>query len=266
MSLDNDTAYKPLVLIADDDPTHQLIVQAILTKAGYRVLAAPNGKVVLDMFADEQPDIVLLDCKMPGLDGYQATQAIRQLESQGNEKAIPIIAVTGNTSVGDQEKCTSAGMNDLLGKPFTGKQLKAVLAQHLVDSETIPAGKVAVAEESGMPSVDSSVLGGLSKLQQEWGQDLVKRLVQVYLQSSRKLVAKLRSAIESADAESIGADAHALRSSSAKVGAVKLADLCGTLGTAGRQGDLSSASALQQQIQREYEQVIKALMASESTS
>ena len=266
MSLDPDTADKPLVLVADDDPTHQLVVQAILKKAGYRVLGASNGKTVLDLVADEQPDVVLMDCNMPGLDGYEVTQAIRKLESQGNGRVVPIIAVTGNTSAGDQEKCISAGMNDFLGKPFTRKQLNAVLAKYLVDSETIPQSEDADAEESGTPAVDASVLNGLSKLQQESGQDLVKRLVQVYLQSSRELVTRLRSAIESADAESIGTDAHALRSSSAKVGALKLADLCRTLGTAGRQGDLSAAPALQQQIQREYEQVIKALTASESTS
>jgi len=266
MSLDNDTAYKPLVLVADDEPTHQLVVQAILKKAGYRVLAAANGKVALDLFAEEQPDVVLMDCKMPGLDGYQATQAIRQLESRSNEKPVPIIAVSGNTAVGDQEKCVSAGMNDFLGKPFTGRQLKAVLAKYLVVGETIPESEDTDAEESRAPSLDSSVLGGLSQLQQGWGQDLVKKVVQAYLQNSRELVTRLQSAIESADAKSIGADAHALRSSSAKVGALKLADLCRTLGTAGRQGDLSAAPALQQQIQQEYEQVIAALESSESTS
>ena len=128
MSLENDTACRPLVLIADDDPTHQLVINAILKKAGYRALAAANGKMALDMFVEKQPDVVLMDCNMPGLHGFQATQAIRQLESQGKGRAVPIIAVTGNTAVGDQEKCTSAGMNDFLGKPFTGKQLNAILA------------------------------------------------------------------------------------------------------------------------------------------
>lgn len=142
MSLDNDTAYKPLVLIADDDPTQQLIVQAILKKAGYRVLAAANGKAVLDLFADEQPDVVLMDCRMPGLDGYQATLAIRHLESQGSKQAVPIIAVTGNASVDDKEKCTSAGMNDFLGKPFTVNQLQTILSKWLEGGELISEEKV----------------------------------------------------------------------------------------------------------------------------
>lgn len=142
MSLDNDTACKPLVLVADDDPTHQLIVQAILKKAGYRILAAPNGKVALDMFAEERPDVVLMDCQMPGLDGYQATQAIRQLESESNKQPVPIIAVTGNTSVDDQGKFTSAGMNDFLGKPFTVNQLKTILSKWLEGSELISEDKV----------------------------------------------------------------------------------------------------------------------------
>ena len=149
MSLDNDTAYKPLVLVADDDPTHQLIVQAILTKSGYRVLAAANGKVALDMFAEMQPDVVLMDCNMPRLDGFQVAQAIRQLESQGNEKAVPIIAVTGNTSVGDRGKYISAGMNDFLGKPFTVNQLQTILSKWLEGNELISEDKVTPARNWG---------------------------------------------------------------------------------------------------------------------
>lgn len=254
------------VLLAEDNAVNQAVAVGMLAAMDVEVVVAKDGNETLERLLCESFDAVLMDCQMPELDGYQATQAIRQLESKSGEKPVPIIAVSGNTAVGDQEKCISAGMNDFLGKPFTCTQLKAVLAKYRVVSETIPESEDTDAEESGAPSLDSSVLGGLSQLQQGWGQDLVKKVVQAYLQNSRELVTRLQSAIESADTKSIGADAHALRSSSAKVGALKLADLCRTLGTAGRQGDLSAAPALQQQIQQEYEQVIAALESSESTS
>jgi len=261
MSPDTGVADKPLVLVADDDPTHQLVIQAILKKAGYRILAAPDGKVAVELFAQAQPDVVLMDCQMPRLDGFQATQAIRQLESESNVRPVPIIAVTANAAVGHREKCLSAGMNDYLSKPFTGKQLDAVISKCLEHSEPIPVreDKDAAARESDTPAIDSNVLDGLSRLQQAWDQDLVKRVVQVYLENSRELVTKLQWAIDSADAESVAANAQTLKSSSAKVGALTLADLCETLATAACQGDLAAAPELQQHIQRAYQQVIEAL-------
>ena len=255
----NNTGEEPLVLIADDDPTHQLLVRGILTKSGYRVQAAPNGKVAVDMFTQERPDAVLMDCQMPELDGYQATQAIRQLESEGNARPVSIIAITGNTGAGEREKCIAAGMSDFLGKPFTIKQLQAALVDNMEPRDSAPAGQDSSVPDTGTPSVDASVLDGLVKLQQSWGKDLVKSLVQAYLQNSNELVTNLQIPIDSENLESVGEDADALASSSAKVGAPKLADLCKQLARVMDQGDTASAPKLQGQIRREYEQVVKAL-------
>jgi CheY-like chemotaxis protein len=241
-----DTANKPLILVADDDPTHQLVIKAVLKKAGYRVSTAPDGKVALELFAQARPDIVLMDCQMPILDGFQATQAIRQLESNSNDQAVVIIAVTGNTAVGDREKCVAAGMDDYLRKPFKGEQLREVVSKHLQHSESLPV-------------VESRVLDGLSALQETWGQDVAQKVVQAYLDLSREIVAELRLSLDAPDAASVTANAHALKSSSAKVGAQKLADLCKALETAGRQGDLTSAAEIHQHIQQEHNQVLEAL-------
>ena len=241
-----DTADKPLILVADDDPTHQLVIKAVLKKAGYRVSAAPDGKVALELFAQARPDIVLMDCQMPILDGFQATQAIRQLESNSNDQPVVIVAVTGNTAVGDREKCVAAGMDDYLSKPFTGEQLRDVISKYLQHSESLPV-------------VESRVLDGLSALQEAWGQDVVQKVVQVYVHRSREIVAELRLSLDAPDAAGVTANAHALKSSSAKVGALKLADLCEALETAGRQGDLSSAAEIHQHIQQEHNQVLEAL-------
>ncbi|MDH3415566.1 MAG: response regulator [Gammaproteobacteria bacterium] len=256
-----DTANKPLILVADDDPTHQLVIQAVLKKAGYRVLAAPDGKVALEQFAQASPDIVLMDCQMPILDGYQATQAIRQLESSSNDQPVVIIAVTGNTAVGDRERCIAAGADDYLGKPFTGEQLREVVSKYLQHSEPLPAGEDQDCEsqEPNLPVVESRVLDGLSALQEAWGQDVVQKVVQVYLDSSKEIVAELRLSLDAPDAASVTANAQALKSSSAKIGALKLADLCKALETAGRQGDLSSAAQIHQHIQQEHNQVLETL-------
>ena len=241
---------KPLILVADDDPTQQLVIAAVLKKSGYRVCTAPNGKVAVELFGQAGPDIVLMDCQMPELDGYQATRAIRQLESESNEGPVTIIAITGNALKGDREKCIAAGMDDYLSKPFTGDQLREVISKYLQHSES---------QEPHLPVIESSVLDGLSALQTSWEQDVVRNIVQVYLDHSKAIVAELQVALDAPDAESITANAQALKSSSAKIGALKLADLCKALETASRQEDLSSAAEIHQQVQQQHNRVLEAL-------
>ncbi len=261
MTLDTDTADKPLVLVADDDPTHQLVIKALLRKAGYRVLAAPDGKVAVELFTQAVPDIVLMDCQMPILDGFQATQAIRQLESNSNDQPVPIIAVTGSSAVGYREKCIAAGMDDYLSKPFTSQQLREIISKYVEHIEPPPNHEDLdrATQKPDSPVIESSVLDGLSELQGAWGQDVVQKVVRVYLDSSREIIAKLGLALDAADVASVVAHAQILKSSSAKVGALKLADLCETLETTGRQSDLSKATEIHQQVQQEHEQVLEAL-------
>lgn len=256
------------VLLAEDNVVNQAVAVGMLAAMGVEVVVAKDGHEVLERFICDSFDAVLMDCQMPDLDGFQATQAIRQLESESGEKPVPVIAVTANALAGDRGKCLSVGMNDYLSKPFTGEQLYTALSAYLEPGEPIPVQEVkdAAADESATPdyqhatqSIDFSVLDGLSELQQEGGENLVKKVLQAYLESSRELATKLHAAIDSADAEGIVATAHTLKSSSANVGALRLADLCKTLETAGREGDLSVAPGLRQQVQREYEQVIEAL-------
>ena len=262
-------ALRGRVLLAEDNPVNQEVAQGLLSSIGVEAVVAKNGNEAIEQFLCNTFDAVLMDCQMPELDGYQATQAIRQLESESNEDAVTIIAVTANALAGDREKCVAAGMNDYLSKPFTGEQLYRVLSKYLQHSERIAIqepsddmGQEPVMPEFDQPSsasIDSSVLDGLSELQETGSHNLVQRVVQAYLENSEELAMQLHAAIDSADAESVTKTVHTLKSSSANVGALKLAGLCKTLETAGRQSDLSRAAELHQQIQQEYEQVIDAL-------
>ncbi len=262
-------ALRGRVLLAEDNLVNQEVAQGLLSSIGVEAIVAKNGNETIEQFLCNTFDAVLMDCQMPELDGYQATQAIRQLESESSEDPVTIIAVTANALAGDREKCVAAGMNDYLSKPFTGEQLYQVLSKYLERSEritiqepSVDRARESVTPESNQPSslaIDASVLDGLAELQETGSQSLVQRVVQAYLESSEKLALQLHAAIDSADADSVARTVHTLKSSSANVGALKLADLCKTLETAGRQSDLSSAAELHRQIQQEYEQVIDAL-------
>ena len=130
----DDTAHEtlaPLVLVVEDSPTNQKIACKILEKIGYRSVVAEDGQQALDKLQQQRQEIalILMDCRMPVMDGLQATQAIR---AQGDN--IPIVALTANNSEEDRAACLQVGMDEFLAKPINKNKLQDVL-QTLIKSE-----------------------------------------------------------------------------------------------------------------------------------
>ena len=119
------------VLVAEDYPANQAIAIAILKKLGYGAEAVANGREALAALREIPYDLVLMDCQMPEMDGYEATRWIRNPESGVRNPDIPIIALTAHAMKGDREHCLAAGMNDYLSKPIQPKELAEVLARWL---------------------------------------------------------------------------------------------------------------------------------------
>jgi signal transduction histidine kinase/CheY-like chemotaxis protein/HPt (histidine-containing phosphotransfer) domain-containing protein len=268
---DRTTAIEALrgrVLLGEDNAVNQAVAEGMLSAMGVEVVVASNGEEVTEHYSAGSFDAILMDCQMPVLDGFEATERIRRIESENNQSGVPIIAVTANALVGDREKCIAAGMNDYLSKPFSGEQLYGVLSRYLTDREAkkpqdadLAPPQETLTSESGAtgPALDPNVLDGLSRLQQSGPGDLVKRVIAAYLSSSTELMTKLFKAIESEDADGVRTSAHALKSSSANVGALVFSELCKMAEAAGRQEDLSRVLQIRPQIEYEYERVIAAL-------
>ncbi|MES2857163.1 MAG: ATP-binding protein [Bdellovibrionota bacterium] len=119
------------VLVAEDNSVNQVIAKKMIEKMGHSVLIAANGIEALDALRTSSFDLVLMDCQMPELDGYEATQTIRVDRSVKNPN-VPIIAMTANAMNGDREKCLAAGMNDYISKPVREKDLQVVIDRVLV--------------------------------------------------------------------------------------------------------------------------------------
>jgi CheY-like chemotaxis protein len=120
------------VLLVEDDPINLLFAQKVFEKIGVRNFTlVENGQKAIECVKDQKFDIVFMDCHMPILDGYQATQSIRNLEVMGQNTPTPIIALTANAMVGDREKCINSGMNDVLTKPFSPDKLVNMVAKWL---------------------------------------------------------------------------------------------------------------------------------------
>jgi CheY-like chemotaxis protein len=124
----NKPVFNAHVLVVDDNPANRKVAEAMLKSAGCTVSSANNGKEALACLAGGGIDLVLMDCQMPIMDGYEATQAWR---NQEHEKRIPIIALTANASAENETACIAAGMDAMLSKPFRKQQLEMLLSAWL---------------------------------------------------------------------------------------------------------------------------------------
>ena len=116
------------LLIVEDDAIIRMVLGKFSARKGWQVILAENGKAGIDAYHAQKFDVIIMDCQMPVLDGYQTTGAIRQLESQIS-RHTPIIAMTANALEGDMETCLKAGMDDYLAKPVDKNAFYAIVAK-----------------------------------------------------------------------------------------------------------------------------------------
>lgn len=135
------------VLVAEDNAVNALLVEAILGQAGVEVVTVENGAQAVEHWERVAPDLVLMDCQMPVLDGFAATRTIRVREALSGRARVPIVALTANAFESDRERCLAAGMDEHLSKPFRGEELQAVLSRYLRadDAPAAPAAAPAPA-------------------------------------------------------------------------------------------------------------------------
>jgi len=124
------------LLLVEDDAMNQTLILAMLKKIGLSADLAEDGKQALSMLEQTQYDLLLMDCKMPVLNGLETTKIIRARELN-HERHIPIIAVTANAMAGDCQKCLNAGMDDYISKPFTKRTLAAAIYKWLPQAKLV---------------------------------------------------------------------------------------------------------------------------------
>ena len=124
-----------MILVAEDNEVNQIVVEQILLDAGHSYVIVANGKLALEQFMAERPDLVLMDVSMPEMNGLEATKAMREAEAEaGDGVRTPIIGLTAHALKGDKEICMEAGMDDYMPKPISPDALQAKIAEWLEDS------------------------------------------------------------------------------------------------------------------------------------
>lgn len=207
----------------------------MLRREGCHVDLANHGKEAIEALAEADYDMVFMDCQMPVMDGYEATQIIRAGESDSGRR-LPVVAVTANAMEGDRERCLIMGMDDYISKPVNADGLRAILQKWL------PACGDARAET--VATLDASMLEELKELLGVSWHDFV----QSYIDDSKRYIERLGLAVEQGDQSLIATIAHPLKSSSAQIGATHLVSLCKELEEQAREGTLQEPGRLLERI------------------
>ncbi len=218
------------VLVAEDNIVNQKVAVRQLEKLGYAADVAADGLEAIEALKRIPYDLVLMDCQMPEMDGFQATSEIRRTEEgQGH---TPIVAMTANAMEGDREKCMAAGMDGYIPKPVRIETLAEILKRW--DTP-----------------LNMAVVKYLGELAGPENPDFLKELLETYLKDMPGRLEAVREAVRSGDAKALQAAAHALKGSSANLGAQRLQKICLALEYIGREKTVEGAAELLEDLQKE---------------
>ncbi len=230
-------------LLVEDTPVNLEVGIGMLELLGCRTDTACNGVEALDAIGRKRYDVVLMDCQMPVMDGFESTRRIRELEAHHNSKIserLIIIAVTAHAMTGERQACLDAGMDDFLTKPFSIASLGDVLSrwlsntapfENLTENLQITYSEVTPASDSaetvfGQWRIDTSCLDAIHSLQRPEKPDLLQKVINLYFEDGVRQIDAIRNGYSAGDAAVITGASHRLKSGSANLGATWLAEHC----------------------------------------
>lgn len=268
---------RPRLLLVEDNDVNMFVTSHALRQLNCEVVCAASGREALSLLEAGKFDLVLMDCQMREMDGYEATRQWRQRERESGRMRTPIVALTANAMAGDRETCIAVGMDDYLTKPVRRRDLRDLLAQfagttftrldavndpvnHAVTGAPGPTPALPAAASNdevaieGDPAVDEEIFDSLRSDLADGHARLV-RIVDLYRQQGDKLIEALRSGSTANDVDALRQAAHSFKSGSASLGAMRLAALCGELERQCRIGSLARADVQVAVIAGEYDRV-----------
>jgi signal transduction histidine kinase/DNA-binding response OmpR family regulator len=255
--------FRGRVLLVEDVPANQKVAAVMLQRLGIEVDLAENGKEALEKWEHQHYDLILMDCQMPVMDGYDATRAIR---SRKDRERTPIVALTANALESDRKRCGDAGMDDFIAKPFERNDLVKVLERWLPSDSLAGTGIAAVAKKKPpqpLPVSDSEP--ALDRTQMEsmraaLGEDF-EDLITTYLQGVEEMLEVIPRAWEDSDLKELERQAHSIKSSSASVGAMVLSRLARNMEDQARAQELTGVDEQVEAMEREFQRVRESLEA-----
>ncbi len=229
-------AVKGRVLLAEDNEINQEVAMAALEVAGCVAQLANNGLEALEAVQSGEFDLVLMDCHMPKMDGFEATEKIRAFEQETGRPRTPVVALTADVRKGLDAQCLEVGMDGYMSKPFSQEALGALLDKWLCDTGLPGDDEQAGIAVSGSRYCDPAAVQQLIELGRLRGKDILGQAATLYQKQFPQLLAQARTALEQGDLDSCANAIHSLKSSSANLGVVEVSKQCAEIEHAARDG------------------------------
>lgn len=237
------------VLIAEDNPINQKIVVAKLTKMGYKTHVVGSGSEAIEALLSMPFDLVLMDCHMPDMDGYEATEKIRAF-ADVHLKNIPIVAMTANAIEGDRERCLQAGMDDYLSKPVKMPDFVRVVTKWIQDGQLCQ-----------VPVLNFEALDEICKSEGGEGLSLIGSMLSLLRKQAPGQLVDLKRSADVGDLAATKEKAQFLKTSFKSLGLKGLADICQILEELPNEPEYATnARAGVGALSRDYEHALTALM------
>ncbi len=259
------------ILLAEDNTTNQMVALEILGKLGYRADAVPDGEKAVEAMRKLPYNLVLMDCQMPEMDGFEASRLIRSGKSGALNPDVPIIALTAYAMKGDRERCLATGMNDYLAKPIQPEELAGVLERWLgkplnereaggISPETsspVKSGEAPPAETgnaSGSAPAEAVIFDREGFLKRIMGDvDVARTLAKGFLEDMPAQIEQLKTAIATGDIRLAGQQAHRIKGAASNVGGVAVQGVASSMERAGKAGDLKTLGSLMPRLEEQFE-------------
>jgi two-component system, sensor histidine kinase and response regulator len=247
------------VLLAEDDPVNQRVAKNLLTLRGHEVTCVDDGQAAVERLMQERErfDVVLMDVRMPRMDGLQATRAIREWE-QDVGGHIPIVAMTAQAMAGDRELCLAAGMDDYVSKPVRGADLAETLLR-VSGGSSRPEPAPGPAEP---PSLAAPVLDWDRAVERLDGDEaMMREVAEVFFEHLAAMIDRVRDAVERSDGSELRDSAHRFKGAASALGAEALAELARRLEQAGREQNFDSVAPVWHELEAASSQLAAELQA-----
>jgi CheY-like chemotaxis protein len=240
-----------LVLLVDDHPINRMVMRSQLNALGYVCETADDGESALALWSKGRFALLLTDCNMPRMSGYELSRRIRQMEAAEGQRRVPIIACSANALSGVVETCVEAGMDDYVAKPTGLRVLAEKMGRWLPIRRRPRTSPEPPATRASNDPIDPAILHVLTK-----GQPAAVRRVLAHFHRVNQADAEtLQVALQNVDLTTITRAAHRIKGASGLIGATALATVCQQIEDAARAGDLHAATPLRGRLDHELERL-----------
>jgi PAS domain S-box-containing protein len=241
------------ILVAEDNAVNQQVVLGMLRSLGFEADAVMNGREAVNALNKKDYELILMDCHMPEMDGFEATREIRLLKN--DKSSTKIVAMTANALVDQEECCIEFGMDDYLSKPMSKDHLIKILAKHLPLIEKKLDSQTNIVQHCLEDVLDKNALENLRQIEARGEKNFVAETINLYFTHAEKQISELKEAVFNQNSKDLYLKAHSLKGSSGSIGLSKVYKLCENLELKSHDNDWNASEEILSQILIEFDKI-----------